>query len=584
MNETVGKVLAWLGTFLLFVSIAHGCFETTDAGFTMHASRSLWHRGDSALLTAEEGGANLGEQQGARFIKESERAGRRKCGKIGVDGLAYVWFPMGHVYMLAPLVPLGDAAGGWLPDADARLQARTPMRTFVESAPVATQAVMSTLVPTLCIATTLLLLYRIARELGANGRDAVCSTLAIAVATQAFSVGREQLSDGPGLMLLLAALLPVLRIHRGTGARFTGAWAGVMSGCAVLVRYQTALSVVVFAGMIAASCWRRRCWRDLLGYLLGGAPLMLLFLGTNFFRYGDPFETGYPAILEWFQADAAAGLGKILFGAGRGVMWCSPLLWLALPMALSWRERVQLRWLAWLLFLTPVAIFSTALGWQGGQAWAIRYVTPGVVALCALVLPQTAPWRRFPRAWRVVLVAGCFVSLTSVIAPVRGQIQLMSQALRASEQRAIEAGELDAGARTVDPADVGGWQLRYSPLLRNWLYAWNSCVGGFEDEQGKPIDQSANTIEAVYGVEAVTREQALAPRHWADRRGRHLWWRFWGDLYERSGLLLVLPFLLVGAICSWFGWRRLARDGEIGDSGGAEPIGEEPPTESPAAG
>lgn len=582
----MGKVLAWFGTFLLFVCVAHGNFETTDAGFTMHAARSLWHRGDSALLTAEEGGEHIGEQKGAEFIKHWERVGPRKCGKIGVDGLAYVWFPMGHVFLLAPFVAVGDAAESMLPEAEGRLRQKAPpfLRSYVEGSPVATQAVMSMLVPTLCIATSLLLLYRIARELGANGRDAVWTCLSIGLATQAFSVGREQLSDGPGLMLLLAALLPVVRLHRGTGTSWTAVWAGVLSGCAVLVRYQTALSVVVFAGIVAFACRRRGSYRDLVAFVLGGAPLLLLFLGTNFFRYGNPLETGYPAIGEWFQADAAAGLAKILFGAGRGLMWCSPLLWLALPMAFSRRDRVELRWLAWVLFLTPVAIFSTALGWQGGQAWAIRYVTPGVVGLCALVLPQTAPWRRFPRAFRVVFVAGCFVSLTSVVAPVRGQIQLMSQALQAHEQRAIDAGELDVADKTIDPADVGGWHPRYSPLYRNWLYAWNSTVGGFEGVNGRPIDQSAHTVEAVYGVAAVSPPQAYAPRHWADRRGRHLWWRFWGDLYDVSGLLLVLPFAIVGALCAWFGWRTLARDGLAGDSGKVGAGQEKPPTESPAAG
>ena len=565
------SALAWLGAFLLFVCVAHGNFETTDAGFTMHAARALWHRGDSALLTAAEGGEHIGEQKGAEFIKHWEQVGPRKCGKIGVDGLAYVWFPMGHVFLLAPFVPIGDAAGGLLAEADERLQARTApfLQSYVEGSPVATQAVMSMLVPALCMATSLLLLYRIARALGADGRDAAWTAAAVALATQAFSVGREQLSDGPGLMLLLAALLPIVRLHRGAGGPGAAFWAGVMSGCAVLVRYQTALTVVMFAGILAFACRRRGSWRELGAFVLGGLPLLLVFLTTNFLRYSDPLETGYPAIGEWFQASPLAGLGKILFGAGRGVMWCSPLLWLALPAAWSRRSSVTLRWLAWALLLVPVAIFSTALGWQGGQAWAIRYVTPGVVGLCALVLPQTAPWRRWPRAFRAVFALGCLVSLTSVIAPVRGQLQLMSQALRAHEQRAVEAGQLDPADVTIDPADVGGWHPRYSPLLRNWLYAWSSWSGDFERSDGRPRHESAHTIEAVYGVAAATELQAAAPRHWADRQGRHLWWRFWGDLYGLSGLLLVLPLVLLGGLCAWAGWRALARDGHAEGSGAA---------------
>ncbi|MEC7725709.1 MAG: glycosyltransferase family 39 protein [Planctomycetota bacterium] len=548
-------LLAWFGTFMLFVCVAHGNFETTDAGFTMHAARALWHRGDSALLTASEGGDHIGEQQGAAFIKRQEAAGQRKCGKIGANGHAYVWFPMGHVFLLAPFVPLGELAGAWLADADARFQQKVApfAQSFVEGSPVAMQAVMSMLVPTLCIATSLLLLYRIARELTGNGRDAVWAALTIGLASQAFSVGREQLSDGPGLMLLLAALLPIVRLHQGRAGRWTAAWAGAMSGCAVLVRYQTAITVILFAAIVASGCRRRGSWRDLAAFALGGAPLLLLFLGTNYLRYSDPLETGYPAIGEWFQADFTAGLAKIFFAAGRGVMWCSPVLWIALPLAASRRHKVEMRWLAWALFLIPVAIFSTALGWQGGQAWAIRYVTPGVVALCALVLPHAAPWRHSPRRFWAVFAIGCLVSLTSVVAPVRGPIQLMSQALRADEQRAVAAGALDPGARTVDTADVGGWRLRYSPLLRNWAYA--SRVG-----PDAPGAGAASMIEAVYGVEAVTPEQARAPSHWADRGGRHLWWRFWGDLYDISGLLLVLPALLIGGLCAWLGWRRLAAE------------------------
>ena len=578
-------LMAWLGTFFLFVCVAHGNFETTDAGFTMHAARALWHRGDSALLTRQESegqeGVLIGVLEGAAFIKQSERLqaegkGMRSCGMTGVDGLVYVWFPMGHVFLLSPVVPLGDAVGRWLPDADDRFRQRVApvfAQSFVEGSPVATQAVMSLLAPTMCIATSLLLLYRIARELGADARAAVFTALSICVATQVFSLGREQLSDGPGLTLLLAAMLPVVRLHCGRGTAAAALWAGAMSGCAVLVRYQTALTVVLFALIVAAAARRRCSWRLLAAFLLGGLPLLMVFVSTNYFRYGDPLETGYPSIGDWFRADFFVGFSKMLFAAGRGVMWFSPLLWLALPAATSQRSPMRLRWLAWALFLTPVALFSTAQGWQGGQAWAIRYVTPGVVALCALVLPQARPWDHRPRAFKAMLVVGCFVSLTSIVAPVRGQIELMSHALRAHEQRAVAAGTLEAHQQTVDTADVGGWHPRYSPLYRNWLYAWHSRVGGFEGADGAPSAASDQTVGAVYGVAARTPEQATAPLHWADRCGRHLWWRFWGDLYGVSGLLLVVPFAVLGSLLAWFGWRGLSRKQAAGLSGDAGSTG-----------
>jgi len=569
-TSTLSLWLAWAGSFLLFLCVAHGNFETTDAGFTMHAARSLWHRGDSALLTKEQGGELIGEQLGASYIIDSEQRGARVSGKIGVNGKAYVWYPMGHVFLMAPFIPLGEAVAEVLPDADSRFQQKALgfYKSFVEGSPVVTQGVISLLLPSLCFATSLILLFLIARELGGSRLDAVWTALAIGLATQAFSLGREQLSDGPGLMLLLATLLPVVRIHLGTHTAKTAAWAGLMGGAAVLLRYQTALAVIAFGLLLLLSCRRRRQYRDLWMFAAGGAPMLAVFLLTNYLRFGHPLVTGYPEVGDWFTASPLYGLVKLLFAAGRGIMWFSPILWLALPYAMQRRQPIRLRWLAWLLFLTPLLVFMTAQGWQGGQAWAIRYVTPGVVALLVIVLPQTRPWSQWPRLWRTLVAVGWFVSMTSVIAPVRGQIQLMDQAIRADRARAVAEGRLAAEEQHVDSADLGSWHPDYTPLVANWLYALHSRPNHFEDEAGKPLHGGENSIIPIYGVApyadgaaaqpASANPQGRVPRHWADRCGRHLWWRFWGDLYGVNKWLLVLPVAVVGALLALVGWRRLA--------------------------
>ena len=555
--------LAWLGTFLLFVCVAHGNFETTDAGFTMQAARSLWHRGDSALLTEQQGGASLSEQVGAAYIINSEQKGGRINGKIGVNGHAYVWFPMGHVFLMAPFVPLGDALEQVLPQADPRFQQKVQpfFQSYIEGSPVVTQGLISLLLPSLCMATSILLLYRIARELGARNYDAVWTALAIGLATQAFALGREQLSDGPDLMFLLASMLPIVRLHLGTQARHTALWAGMMAGCAVLMRYQTAFVVVTFALVLLLACWRRKQYRDLCMFAVGGAPFLVVFLLTNYLRFGNPLVTGYPEVGDWFNASPWAGLAKLLFAAGRGILWFSPILWLPLPLALQWRQKVQLRWLAWVLFLTPLLLFMKAQGWQGGQAWAIRYVTPGIVALLVIVLPQTKPWQTWPRLWRALVAIGWFVSLTSVVAPVRGQLQLADQAIRADLMRAVAEGRISqAEAAVVDSADYGGWHPNYTPLVANWIYALHSRDNYFEDTQQKPRDGGKNSIVPVYGVAPVLEDpQGFVPRHWADRNGRHLWWRFWGDLYGVNKWLLVLPVAVLGGLLALLGWWRLAR-------------------------
>ena len=109
----------WLAVFLLFAAVAHGNFETEDAGFTMQAARSLWRRGDSGLLRADQGGDSLGEALGAAYIRQ-----QGTCGKLGGNGVAYTWFPIGHVYLFVPFVAVGEALAGPSRAADEAFLAR----------------------------------------------------------------------------------------------------------------------------------------------------------------------------------------------------------------------------------------------------------------------------------------------------------------------------------------------------------------------------------------------------------------------------------------------------------------------------
>ena len=84
---------------------------------------------------------------------------------------------------------------------------------------------------------------------------------------------------------------------------------------------------------VRAQTRRRRQWADLSWFVLGGLPCLGLLLTVNYLRYGDVTDTGYPQASSWFNYPIWFGAIKILFAAGKGILWFSPLLWLALPLA-----------------------------------------------------------------------------------------------------------------------------------------------------------------------------------------------------------------------------------------------------------
>lgn len=562
---------AWLGTFLLLFVVGHGSIENTDATVTMHAARALWQRGDSGL----RGSAQQPEWRGEAFIADYVRLraseGVPFYGKQGENGLVYVWFPMGHLALMLPVVALGEGLDTLFPAVERTFQqtvapgvadANLILNPSWRDGHLVFDQALCAMLPAVFGAFSILLLFGIARALGAGGRDALWSTLAIAVGTQFFPLARESLSDGPGLCFLLAALLVTVRSCGGQATPRELAFGGAAAGMAVLSRYPHGTLVPFLALAIVLAARRTRRWRDPLAFAAGGLPLLVLLLLVNWLRHGDVTDTGYPQASSWFNYPIWFGAIKILFAAGKGILWFSPLLWLAIPLALRRRGELRLGWLAWLLFLIPLAMFSSTPGWQSGQCWGVRYVTPGIVCLLAIVLPQLLPWQRL--RWPVLgLVAvGVFVNLTGVIAPSRGHNQLAGQAVLAMYQREHQAGRItDADWDSVqqDPADHFFFEPRFSPLHSNWTYAARSLAGHFENARQLPKNGSENTIEPLFGVAAVTPMQGAAPVYWEDRGGRHLWWTFWGALLGISGWLLVLPVAALGTLLSVRGWRRISR-------------------------
>lgn len=561
-------LLALLGTLLLFLSVAHGNLESRDSAITMHAARALWHRGDSGLRPPAAAPEWLAEGVIAGYVLQRAAAGVHEYGKQGKDtALVYVWFPIGHVWLMAPCVALGDLLHRRWPDVEPRYRnhkapgvpdAGLAWSRYPDGQFVFAQAVIAMLLPAAFGTLTTWLVWLIARAFGSTTREALLCTIAVVGASQCFPLVRETLSDGPGLAAHLLALLVVVRAWLGRASSGLLVLGGFAAGAAVLLRYQAGTMVPVLGVVLLVAAVRDRRPGVVAWFALGGLPCLLLLLAVNHARFGSALDTGYPAATTWFNYPPWLGLPKLCIAAGKGILWFSPLLWLALPSA--FRQTVRLRWLALALFAIPLAMFSCTLGWQSGQCWGARYVTPGVVSLLALVLPQSRPWRSSPRLFAVLLGLGLLVNLTSLLAPTRGHNQLAGQAVEAMYDRELQQGRITAADRaSVDPPDHFFFLPRFSPLHANWSYAWQSLRGGFEAPDGSVRNGAATTILPLFGIDSDDPARCLGPVHWEDRQFRHLWWRFWGDLLAVPSWLLLSPPLAVALLLLGICWRRLSR-------------------------
>ena len=560
-SSASGLVRLWLGSFLLLLCVAYGNLESIDTAITMQGARALVRRGDSGLLRAQDGGDSLAETAAADYIAAHSGVA---FGKTGIDGThQYVWFPVGHLWLMAPIVAIGERLAAAVPEIEARFAARAGDQSY-EGQFVVPQGLVALLLPALFGASTIVLLWGLARALGCTARQSLLCAGSIALTTQCFPLLRETLSDGPGLTFLLGALFAVVRATaegQRQVASWTMAFGGACAGAAVLTRYQHAFPVMALAAALGLAAWRHRTWMSLFAFALGGVPMAVLLFAVNVARFGAPLTTGYPPPLSWFDTPPWQGLPKILFAAGKGILWFSPLLWIALRGAVSRAVVPQLRGLAWLMLAIPVLMFSCTNGWQSGQCWGVRYVTGGVVAFLAIVLPQLRPWQRWPRTFAAMLVIGSLVSVTSLLAPTRGHNQLAGQAVLAFYEQAharSEISDVDLESVRLDQADRFFTLPRWSPLHANWTYALQILRGEFETEDGAPKNGAQHTIEPIFSVTTNDALLGRAPIHFEDRGFRWFAFVFWGELLALPWWLLLLPPLLAGAFLLRLAVRRLS--------------------------
>jgi hypothetical protein len=250
-----------------------------------------------------------------------------------------------------------------------------------------------------------LLLFRFLARFTLNPWPRLFLVLAYGLGTAALPYSTVFYSHQLGAVLTFAAFFLVFRI-RWEGASRWHLWsAGALLGFSIVSENPTA---VMAAAVGLYAVFGLRDWRAGLPLALAAVPFILIWLGYNYARFGDPLELGYQYHAT-FTAHAQAGpagfagfrwqaFWDITFSPYKGLFFRSPFLLLAVPAFIQlWqgrRYRLEL-----LVTLSIVVLYfvhaSSFYDWGGGHTAGPRYLVsmlPFLAYPIILLLNSTA-WR-----------------------------------------------------------------------------------------------------------------------------------------------------------------------------------------------
>ena len=272
------------------------------------------------------------------------------------------------------------------------------------------------------LALTAALLVCIGLELGVRQRSATLVALTYATGTYAFAHSKTGFSETLTALFLTVAVLQLLR------SRLRPEWLsrhvvgiGLALGAACMMRASALVFVAPFA--IAVAWWApdTRRVKAILYLGLGlAAPIALVAL-NNWWRFGNPLDTGYPTLR--YNVPVYEGLFGLFLSSGKGLFWFAPLTLVAVLVVRSaWGTSRSLVALAATCIALNAATFARFNDWNGGNTFGPRYmiiVLPFFAVVVLAAAKQTAVDRAVAGSWilgGVTTIGGALVYFNAVYA------------------------------------------------------------------------------------------------------------------------------------------------------------------------
>lgn len=421
MATQVRGTLALACVVLSFPWIA-GRIEYPDDEVMFQTAQSLVERGE---LVVEGVPPNTG--LAPRFAPE------QSFGTAAPLGPRYSAFGVGLPVIAAPLYALASATSsiaprGWVDaprgdllhfEADSSFEGRW-------------QRMVVTLTNLFVVAALVVVLHRWLMRLGYDLRAATTSSMLVIFGSSLFAYSGSFMSE-PTSALCLVGSAWLVDEWRAAPRLHTATLAGLLAGASVWVHVLNVLALPPL--LLYAMGPPRRSEREV-GAAASIADVSLpsshraaailacgLLLGalgwSQWARFGHPFETGR---FDWYATWQTPGEAWLAFAIspGRGLLWFSPILLLALP---AWpkvaRRRMDLAVFVALIFALRVVLVSLRTDWFGGWTPGPRYLLPLVPFLALPLAEVVTAMRSAPTPRRVAFglaIAGVLLVSTLVAA------------------------------------------------------------------------------------------------------------------------------------------------------------------------
>jgi len=212
----------------------------------------------------------------------------------------------------------------------------------------------------------------------------------VAFASMLAVYARYPMTEALQAAAVMGVVCELLAIVDGEHTRRRGIYLGLWVGA--LLNAKAVLVLGALGGIAAAAIIvrdRAVLRRLALGGVLGGLPWVIVFCIYNYLRWGSPIDTGYGETLGMMRESIPSGLIGLLLSPGKGVVWFSPVLGLAIiAMTRTWPAHRRHYAIVLAVITPPLLFYARFLSWAGDYAWGPRYL---VYALAPALLPL-APW------------------------------------------------------------------------------------------------------------------------------------------------------------------------------------------------